>query len=315
MLSVAVAVTIVVSRRSDAAPPARVVHARVTADALPFLTDRRVRAELTRHHVDLRLDVVARATVALTAALPATDFVLTEDATDTAELQRHRPPAGASTVFTTPVVVVARGDALRSLGDRVAHDHGGFWTIDMRQLLALRPRGVSIATANADRSGASALYAAIAGYVANGNRVLADQADVDRVVNAISPLFVNVGDTALTSRALLDEFLTGRLAATPAAITYEADVAERGARGVTIAYPDPSAVAERSMVPFTRDGADVVALFARDKTLRKLAGEHGLHGAPPAAVPNVPLPSYDTLHALSTTLAAIQHTAPSKGTS
>jgi hypothetical protein len=321
VLGFAVVGTVAVSRRSQPqSPPPHALRIRATPDAAEFLGDPQVRAELARHDLDLRLDVTSHAAVAATSVSPDTDVVVTSQSSDTAALQRQYRPSGPTLTSTTALVIVARTHLLTKLSTmQIAHDRGGFWTVDTGRMLAARSTAGVPVTADADRSGASALFAALAGYVENGRRVLADQGDVDRVVNAVGPLFVNEGATASSSRVLLGDMVAGRLPSASMVVTCENDVVEQARHrripGFGVMYPDPDVVAARSMIPLTSTGADAVSLFAHDAVLQRLAAEYGSGTAPPTGLRTVALPPFDTLHALTTTLTAMQRAAAAKGTS
>jgi hypothetical protein len=147
--------------------------------------------------------------------------------------------------------------------------------------------------------------------VANHGAVVRSVTQVDKVVNAVSPLFLDQGAEQTRSSAV----------APPLVWTDEARfVAQAGThaggtlRDRVLMYPSPAAAAEYSLVSFSPAGGEVGRLLRTDSALRRLAVEHGMRttdqpGVLPAFArqngvampvnPNViELPSYETGQAL-----------------
>src|SRR5207253_3911901 len=125
---------------------------------------------------------------------------------------------------------------LRKAG--VARDDGGSWILDVKRYMSLtkgNPRWtdlpgntsyrsdalVTIASAGVEKSTAAALYAAVAGYVANNDTVLDSPLAVDGVINAVSPLFVRQGSARDSWEAPFDDYLALGVEKTPISMVYE----------------------------------------------------------------------------------------------
>ena len=194
VLSVVVAATIFVSRSNSSRSSTTVVRGVVDPESRPFFADPRVQTIFRRHGLNTRID----------AASTRPDF----------SVEALSPSAGAGKPgvmpFYTPLAVATFRDiavVLERAG--VAHQHGGWWTLDTaRDLDLVRShvrwnqlpgnttyrsiKPVLIAT-DGTTTETAAMYAALAGYLANGSAPLQNHAEVDRVVNAVSPLFLGQG--------------------------------------------------------------------------------------------------------------------------
>ena len=107
----------------------------------------------------------------------------------------------------------------------VAHDRGGSWTLDVKGFLHLvknntrwgslpgnttypSTKYIFITSTDVATSNSAAMYASIASYVANNNSPVDSPAQVDGVVNDVSPLFLKQGYTEQSSESLFEDYLS-----------------------------------------------------------------------------------------------------------
>ena len=171
------------------------------------------------------------------------------------------------------------------------------------------------------------MYASLASAVANDGAVVGSRAQVDKTVNAVSPLFLVQGP-AQTSTAPFTHYTEIGGGAPPMVWTSEARfVAYSAAHHGTIhpdgelMYPIPGVVADYTLVPLTSTGSEAGRLLTTDPTLQRLAVEHGFRTTKdpaalvafarqngvevPVTLPHaIPLPTYDNLQALVTRVDA-----------
>ncbi|MET7640021.1 hypothetical protein [Streptomyces sp. NPDC005438] len=127
-------------------------------------------------------------------------------------------------------------------------------------------------------SSSGALYLAAASYVAQGGKVVASGADVDRTAPLMRRLVSVQGAQQSSSDAPFRDFVSN--AGNPLVLVYESQVAslllgERDPGDLTVLYPDNTATSDRTVVPLTRNGRDLGELLATDPALRELAVRHG----------------------------------------
>jgi hypothetical protein len=228
VLSVGVVATIFVSRRVEASRRVPVYGAIDRAE-YPFFLDARVRAVFARHGLDLHVGQAG------------SDFA----ATDSGE---------SPTRLSTPLALVAPTSALASLERAGVVRNRSF---DLSRYMTLVRRGESLPriASPSITSTTGALFAAAAGTAANGTRLLTTIADVDRVVNSVSPLFqATAGGLHVGTQAEL--------------------LASHGPN-TTVLSLAPTISAVQSLTAKTARGGSVVQLLASDETLRTLAAQHG----------------------------------------
>ncbi|MFI1354054.1 hypothetical protein ACH4TV_10780 [Streptomyces sp. NPDC020898] len=200
--------------------------------------------------------------------------------------------------FYSPLVVVAHHNAAEVLAAN------GLATLDKGQNRGTLKMGAYVEAAGADRtwqqlkgaeygeltgtlyvastdpesSSSGALYLAAASYVANGGRVVASDADVDRTAPLMRKLVSVQGAQQPSSDAAFRDFVSG--AGNPLVLVYESQVAsllgdQQSAGDLTVLYPDTTANSDHTVVPLTEEGRALGELLGSDPVLRKLAVRHG----------------------------------------
>src|SRR5262249_1594831 len=128
----------------------------------------------------------------------------------------------------------------------VAHDNGGWWSLDMKRYEDLVSRGVRwsdlpgnttypaskailITSTDVTTSNSAAMYASIASYTANNNAVLQNPAAVGGVIGPVSQLFLKQGFTEQSSEAPFDDYLSIGIGKSPLVFIYEAQFVARAA--------------------------------------------------------------------------------------
>lgn len=136
-----------------------------------------------------------------------------------------------------------------------------------------------VATTDPETSNSGALYLAAASYVANGNKVAASRADVDRTAPLLRKLVQVQGAQKSSSDASFRDFTSG--VGEPLVLAYESQVAALLGEGgdavgdLTVLYPDTTATSDHTVVPLTEEGRALGELLATDPRLRRLAVRHG----------------------------------------
>ncbi|EGX59586.1 hypothetical protein SZN_12103 [Streptomyces zinciresistens K42] len=209
--------------------------------------------------------------------------------------------------FYSPLVVVAHENAAEVLaaGGLARLDAPRRGTLDMaRYLDAAREdrtwqqlRGAAkypeltgtlyLSSTDPETSNSGALYLAAASYVANGGRVVASRAEVDRTAPLLRKLVSVQGAQQSGSDAVFRDFVSG--AGNPLVVVYESQVAALLAGGerpddLVVLYPDTTVTSDHTAVPLTAGGRAVAALLSTDPRLRELEVRYGFRpqGAPTA---------------------------------
>ncbi|MFK4182970.1 hypothetical protein ACI2L4_02960 [Streptomyces sparsogenes] len=137
---------------------------------------------------------------------------------------------------------------------------------------------VSITSTDPAQSNSGALYLAAASYVANGGRIVADDAGLARTAPLMKKLISVQGAQQSSSDAPFRDFVSG--AANPLVLVYESQVAallmqRQDVGDMVVLYPDVTVNSDHTLVPLTPEGRRLGELLSGDKKLRELAVRHG----------------------------------------
>jgi hypothetical protein len=329
--------------------PLRVARGLVDPENKAFFADPRVKAAFAHQGIDLRVDTTGSGPTAANVDGSRYDFAFTSDTSAAEQMVAARHIAASYSPFFTPMAVATFRDAAQLLARAgVAHDHGGWWTLDMSGYLDLVARHVRwnqlpgnaadpvtklvlIRSTDDTTTSSAAMYASIVSYVANKNQVLDSVAGVDRVVNQVTPVFLEQPGTQQSPQALFDNYLSAGEQATPMVMTSEAQfVASAAARGGIgpnrlLMYPVPDVLSKSTLVPLSPAGDAVGRLLTDDPPLQQLAVGHGFRiASKPAALASfarqnklasleprpvdvIGSPQFDILGALMTRIDAALH--------
>ncbi|MGW0930495.1 hypothetical protein [Streptomyces sp. NPDC002644] len=135
-----------------------------------------------------------------------------------------------------------------------------------------------ITTTDPESSNSGALHLAAASYVANGGKVVADRAGLDRTGPLMRKLTVVQGAQQASSDAAFRDFVSG--VGNPLVLVYESQVAALLTAGqdpgdMMVLYPDTTANSDHTVVPLGEDGRVLGELLGADPELRALAVRHG----------------------------------------
>jgi hypothetical protein len=348
LLAIAVIATIVVAASGSSDKKLQIVRGAIGSEKKPFFDDPRVKAAFAKHGLDVQTDPAGSRAIATSFDLSKYDFAFPAGAPAAQKIRTDRRITASYVPFFTPMAVATFAPIVQLLAKAgVAHDRGGWWTLDVKGFLDLVKRNTRwndlpgnttyastkfmfISSTDIATSNSAAMYASIASYVANGNSPVDSPVQVDGVVNNVSPLFLKQGYTEQSSESLFEDYLSIGIGKTPMEIIYEAQFVARAAANdgsiqpnMVLMYPDPDVVSKHTLVPLTANGDTVGRLLTSDPTLQQLAVENGFRTAKPAAFADfvhkhnvtvqpqllnvIDPPTYDNLEALISRIVAALH--------
>jgi hypothetical protein len=137
---------------------------------------------------------------------------------------------------------------------------------------------ISISSTDPETSNSGALYLAAASYVANGDKVVTDDAGLARTTPILRKLTAVQGAQQTSSDGPFRDFISG--AGQPLVLVYESQVASlllqhQDVGDMVVLYPDTTVNSDHTIVPLTENGRKLGQLLATDKGLRALAIRHG----------------------------------------
>lgn len=209
---------------------------------------------------------------------------------------KYHAPEPLPRPFYSPLVVVAHRSAAEVLAaNKLATLEGNRGILDMDAYLKAVQRGttwqqlkgaekhgelrgtVFVTTTDPLSSNSGALFLAATSFVANGERVVTDDAGVDRTAPLLHTLTTVQGAQKSSSDEPFQDFLAG--VGDPLVLVYESQVAallQRDDPGdLTVLYPDVTVTSDHTVVPLTGNGREFGELLESDPTLRSLEVRYG----------------------------------------
>ncbi|BFV59891.1 hypothetical protein KCMC57_up49950 [Kitasatospora sp. CMC57] len=137
---------------------------------------------------------------------------------------------------------------------------------------------IYLTTTDPRTSSSGALHLAAVSYLANGERVVADDAGFDRVGTLLKKLTDKQGDQKTSSDGPFSDFRSG--VGNPLVLVYESQVASLKAHGIStgdlvVLYPDTTVWSDHTAVGLTPEGRKVAELLRDSPKLRALEARHG----------------------------------------
>ncbi|MFC4120495.1 three-helix bundle dimerization domain-containing protein [Nonomuraea zeae] len=337
--AVVVAAVVVVNVRQaqvPAPPPLTIVRGVIGSEKKAFFEDPRVVRALAGKGVRVEVEPAGSRQIATSVDLARYDFAFPSSAPAGEWIQRQRRISTKYTPFSSPMAIatfrpiadllIKAGVAKQ--GPVLAFNVGRYLelvttdvTWDQLPGNAAYPvdKSVLVSTTDPRTSNSAAMYLAIAGYVANGGKIVHGAGAEKSVLPLMTKLFTSQGYTDNTSEGPFHEYLTVGMGPAPLVWIYEAqfiDAATRGQvkPGMVLMYPSPTVLSQHTLVPLNASGDRVGRLLSTDPELQRLAAEHGFrsgdtarfaevaadHRVPIATdlIDVVDIPSYDTLEHL-----------------
>jgi hypothetical protein len=282
--------------------PQRVITVRgvIGSEKQDFFADPEVQAVFRRNGLDVQVDTAGSREMATTVDLSRYDFAFPAGVPTAQKIKLDHHATATYVPFYTPMAVASfRSIAQLLAANRVAHDEGTHFTLDMPAYMALVARNarwtdltgntayptaksVLITSTDVRKSNSAAMYLSLASYVSNGNNVVQDEATARHLVPQVAPLFLRQGFTEASTDTPFEDYLAIGIGKSPMVMVYEAQYLARQAahdRTITadmvLMYPSPTVLSKHTVVPLRAPGDRVGRLLMSDGDLKQLEIKHG----------------------------------------
>jgi len=266
-----------------------------------FFADDRVRQALAAQGITVTVEKAGSRSIAGRYDASRYDFGFPSGAPAAQALKESAKAANVYTPFYTPIVFASwRPIADILIANGIAKREGDFiYVVDLPALMALVDKGarwrdlkkseafatgkaVLINSTDVRTSNSAAMYLALASYLANQQQIVQSQADVDRVLPVVAPLFLRQGFQEQSSAGPFEDYLALGMGKAPLLVAYESQMIEFWLRhpdrvngDMVLLYPRPTVYSKHVLVPYTPAGARLGVALDTDPTLRRLAHDYG----------------------------------------
>jgi hypothetical protein len=334
----------IVSSARDAIGSTVAVHGVISSEKEPYFKDVRVIKALERGGFKLDFTIAGSRQIAL-KDLSADDFAYPAGVPAAERIKRDHAGSQAVVPFYTPMAIATWTpivDLMTKAG--VIHESQGIKTFDVAAYMALVERNtrwrdlpgnttypvnksILITSTDVRKSNSAAMYLSLASYVANGDNIVENDAEVAPLMDKLAPLFLRQGFQASSSEEPFIDYLVQGMGRSPMVMIYEFQFLQRAATGdgsitpdMQLVYPTPTILSKHTFVGLTANGIKLGDFLTNDPEMRSLATEYGFRTNDTAAfrafvqqhqltVPDTLLdvidpPTYETLESMITRLEA-----------
>ena len=344
LLIVGVGYGILSSARDALGPGAVSVHGLIGSEKAPFFADARVAAALKRGGFVVNVSTAGSRQIAATD-LSKEDFAFPAGVPAAEKIRRDRSGSKAVVPFYTPMAIATWKpivDLLTRAG--VVHGSAAVISLDVAAYMKLVDKNtrwkdlpgnttyavnksVLITSTDVRKSNSAAMYLSLASYVANGDNIVENDAQVAPLMDRLSPLFLRQGFVASSTEEPFEDYLVQGMGKSPMVMIYESQFIQRAALAdgsitpdMQLIYPDPTILSKHTLVGLTANGIKLGDFLTNDPEMRTLATQFGFRTTDTAAfrqfvtdhkltVPDTLLnvidpPTYETLESMITRLEA-----------
>jgi len=344
LLIIGVGYGILSSARDALGPDAIALHGLIGSEKEPFFRDPRVLAALQRGGFDVSVSTAGSRQIA-GADLSGEAFGFPAGVPAAERIRRDHAGSKAVVPFFTPMAIGTWKpivDLLTKAG--VVRVSGGVTTFDVAAYMKLVDantrwndlpgnttypvnKSILISSTDVRRSNSAAMYLSLTSYVANGDNIVENDAEVAPLMDRLAPLFLRQGFVASSSEEPFEDYLVQGMGKSPMVMIYEHQFIQRAAAAdgsitpeMVLMYPDPTIYSKHTYVGLTPDGIRLGDFLANDPEMRALATQYGFRTTDTAAfaafvaehqlsVPSsliniIDPPTYETLEAMIKRLEA-----------
>lgn len=277
------------------------VRGLIGSEKEDFFADPRVQQALRLHGITAIVEKAGSRAIANRYDAKLYDFGFPSGAPAAAQLRALAKARNVYTPFYTPIVLASwRPIAEILVANKIAVKQDDFYyVVDMPRLIELIQSGarwkdlegnaafqtgkaVLINSTDVRTSNSAAMYLSLASYVANAEQVVQSQAEVDKVLPIVAPLFLRQGFQETSSAGPFEDYLALGMGKSPLLIAYESQMIEfwlkhpdRIKSDMVLLYPKPTVYSKHVIVPYTPAGERLGKALETDTTLQALAHEFG----------------------------------------
>ncbi len=279
------------------------VRGLIGSEKEEFFLDPKVVETFKKKGIVVKIEKAGSRTIATMPDLSEYDFVFPSGVPAAEKIRQSQKSAKAYDVFFTPMAIASWKPIVDILGaNGVVHHNDGTYTLDMATYLQYvsenkrwkdlkdnkdfsANKSILIVSTDVRKSNSAAMYLALASYVVNGNNVVQNEEDIQRVIPLVEPLFLKQGYSEYSSEGPFEDYLSMGIGKAPLVMIYEAQFIARAmmengiSNDMVLVYPDPTIYSKHILISLTSNGEKLGDLLLNDPDLRRLEIEHGFRNS------------------------------------
>jgi hypothetical protein len=304
-----------------------------------FLTDPDLTKVLDEEGISLSVQKAGSREIATRPDLKSFDAAYPAGAHAAVKIAQITGSKRVFTSFYTPMAVASWKTLIPVLEQSglVASKDGAYFLVDMAKLVAMMQKGtrwkdlpgnlvyavgksILVTSTDVRKSNSGGMYLALAAYVANGNNVVDNDADADKVADSMVGLFSRQGFQESSSAGPFEDYTAMGIGKAPLVMVYEQQFLEYVFAHQTpnpdmvLLYPAPTVLSKHTIVALTDSGARFAQVMTTNPKVNSIAQRYGFRSQdntelfadadkkklsiPKTVVDVIDPPSYDILEKL-----------------
>lgn len=268
------------------------VRGLIGSEKRDFFQDPEVIAAFRKAGLDVQVETAGSRQISMQLS-DAYDFGFPAGIPAAEKIRQEHTTTNSYDVFFTPMAIASWQPIAQVLvANDIAVDRGGYYMLDLKKFLDLFAqekrwdtfrdnsvynvnRSVLISSTDPRTSNSAAMYLALASYVANGNNIVQNRAQIDAIMPLLQDLFLKQGFTSGSSAAPFNDYLTMGMGKAPLVMIYESQfiyqqTKENGIRPeMVLIYPDPTIYTRHVLVALSPEGDRLGKLLRKDSDLQQ----------------------------------------------
>jgi hypothetical protein len=306
LIGVGVAVTYSIRERTQARLAIEKAQARITVRILTgsekehFLEDPELSGVLAAQGISITLQKAGSREIAIRPDLKSFDVAFPAGAHAAVKIAQNAGSKRVFTSFYTPMAVASWKSLIPVLekSGLVSRKNGAYFIVDMAKLLDLMEKGerwkdlpgndaysvgksILVTTTDVRKSNSGAMYLALAAYLANGNNVVDNDTDANRVAAKMVGLFSRQGFQESSSAGPFEDYTAMGIGKAPLVMIYEQQFLEyilahaHPNPDMVLLYPQPTILSKHTLVALSDNGARFAQEMISDPKVGSIAQRYG----------------------------------------
>jgi hypothetical protein len=265
-----------------------------------FLTDPELAKVLDEQGITLSVQKAGSREIATRPDLKTFDVAYPAGAHAAVKIAQNTGSKRVFTSFYTPMAVASWKTLIPVLEQSglVARKDGAFYIVDMGKLVAMMQKGarwkdlpgntvyavgksILITSTDVRKSNSGGMYLALAAYVVNGNNVVDNEADADKVAAGMVGLFSRQGFQESSSAGPFEDYTSMGIGKAPLVMVYEQQFLEymfsrqNPNPDMVLLYPAPTLLSKHTIVALTDNGARFAQVMTTNAKVNSIAQRYG----------------------------------------
>jgi hypothetical protein len=306
LAGVAIAIKYSISEKREADGAARQIANRITVKILTgsekekFLSDADLAKVLANEGIAITVQKAGSREIATRPDLKSFDVAYPAGAHAAVKIAQVTGSKRVFTSFYTPMAV-ASWKSLTPVLEKsglVSSKDGTFFIVDMAKLVDMMQKGtrwkdlpsntvysvgksVLVTSTDVRKSNSGGMYLALAAYVANGNNVVDNEADADKVGDGMVRLFSKQGFQESSSAGPFEDYTAMGIGKAPLVMIYEQQFLEyllshpHPNPDMVLLYPAPTILSKHTIVALSDNGARFAQIMTTNPKINSIAQRYG----------------------------------------